>query len=190
MIDCVYLDGKGNLVITTKKAGNEYYTGMIGTQGKFEVKYGYFECRVKLQTQIGHWSAFWLQSPKINMVGDPEVNGTEIDIFEYLVAHKDTVFTTLHWNGYGKEHKSLGTKYRIPGLNKGFHTFGLKWTPKEYIFYVDGKEVWKTDEAVSHTKQYIILSLEVGKWAGDIKNAKLPDSVYFDYVRVYSIKKD
>ena len=31
----------------------------------------------------------------------------------------------------------------------------------------------------------IILSLEVGKWAGDIEDATLPDSFTVDYVRVY-----
>ena len=31
----------------------------------------------------------------------------------------------------------------------------------------------------------MILSLEVGKWAGDIAKAELPDHLYVDYVRVY-----
>jgi hypothetical protein len=31
----------------------------------------------------------------------------------------------------------------------------------------------------------MILSLEVGKWAGDISKADLPDCLYVDYVRVY-----
>jgi hypothetical protein len=35
--------------------------------------------------------------------------------------------------------------------------------------------------------QYIILSNEVGTWAGDINAAKLPDSCLIDYVRVYDL---
>ncbi len=31
----------------------------------------------------------------------------------------------------------------------------------------------------------MILSLEVGKWAGNIKDADLPDRLHVDYVRVY-----
>jgi hypothetical protein len=31
----------------------------------------------------------------------------------------------------------------------------------------------------------MILSLEVGNWAGDISTAELPDHLYVDYVRVY-----
>ena len=61
--ESISLDGKGHLVITTRKKKDEWHTGMISTKGKFKQKFGYFECRVKLQKQVGHWSAFWLRSP-------------------------------------------------------------------------------------------------------------------------------
>ncbi len=32
----------------------------------------------------------------------------------------------------------------MPELTEGFHEYGLLWTPEEYVFYVDGKEVWRT----------------------------------------------
>lgn len=184
--DTVSLDGKGHLVLTTKRVDDKYHTAMIGTKDKFETKFGYFECRVKFQKQIGHWSAFWLQSPTVGKVGDPKENGTEIDIFEYLPNKKDTIHINLHWDGYGEHHKHAGSKYKQSDLDEGFHVIGLEWTPNEYVFYVDGKEAWRTNKAVSHVKQYIILSLEVGEWAGDISQAELPDSIYFDYMRVYS----
>jgi beta-glucanase (GH16 family) len=184
--EAVRLDGQGHLVLTTRKVGDQYHTGMIGTQGKFERAWGYFECRVKLQTQPGHWSAFWLQSPRLGkVVGDAKQSGTEIDIFEYLTKRGDKVQHTLHWDGYGKDHKTAGHVADCPGLSKGWHTVALEWTRDEYVFYVDGRETWRTNKGVSHTPQYIILSLEVGKWAGDVAQAKLPDSVLFDYVRVY-----
>lgn len=187
--DTVSLDGKGHLVLTTKRNGQVYHTAMIGTQGKFETTFGYFECRVRLQTQIGHWSAFWLQSPSLgNPVGDSRKAGTEIDIFEYLRKDGDKVHHNLHWDGYGKDHKRDGKTAKVAGLEKGWHTFGLLWTDKQYVFYVDGKETWRSDKGVSHRAEYIILSLEVGKWAGDIAQAKLPDSLFIDYVRVYQKK--
>jgi len=187
--EAVALDGQGHLVLTTRKVGGKYHTGMIATQGKHAWTCGYFECRVEFQAQLGHWSAFWLQSPRLGaVVGDTKQSGTEIDIFEYLVKRGDKIQHTLHWDGYGKHHKSAGHVPGVPGLSKGWHTVGLEWTPKEYVFYVDGKETWRTDKAVSGTPQYIILSLEVGGWAGDIAKAALPDSVRFDYVRVYKRK--
>lgn len=185
--DTVTLDGNGHLILTTKKQGDIRHTAMIGTQGKFEATFGYFECRAKLQTQFGHWSAFWLQTPTMgNPLDNPAAAGTEVDIFEYhKKLGKDVVVHNLHWDGYKKNHKHVGGKATVPGLSKGWHTFGLLWTEKEYVFYVDGTETWRTNKAISNRPEYIILSLEVGTWAGDIANAKLPDSLHIDYVRVY-----
>jgi beta-glucanase (GH16 family) len=184
--DCVTLDGRGHLVLTTKRVGREYHTAMIGTEGRFETCYGYFECRVTMQTERGHWSAFWLQSPTMGRhVGRPQESGTEIDIFEYLVSRGDRVQHTLHWDGYGKDHKSAEKIADVPGLSEGWHTLGLLWSPQEYVFSIDGSETWRTAEAVSHRAEYLILSLEVGKWAGDIAQAHLPDRFLVDYVRVY-----
>jgi len=185
----VALDGEGNLVLTTKRVGDKYHTAMIGTQGKYEATFGYFECRIQFQSEVGHWSAFWLQSPTVEIVGDTKTTGTEIDIFEYLRRHNNTVYMNLHWDCYGEHYKHAGSKYRKAGLEEGFHIIGLEWTPDEYVFYVDEKEVWRTDKAISQVKQYIILSLEVGEWAGDIGQAKLPDSLHVDYVRVYQIQQ-
>ena len=59
---------------------------------------------------------------------------------------------------------------------EGWHTFGLWWKPDEYIFYVDGKETWRTKAGgVCQVPEYIKLSDEIGNWGGDIKKATLPD---------------
>ena len=184
--ESISLDGKGHLVITTRKQGDKWHTGMISTQGKYIQKFGYFECRVKLQTQEGHWSAFWLRSPSMGQrVGSPKKYGAEIDIFEYLAKEEDTIRHALHWNGYGEDSKAARCTYEKSGLLRGWHTFGLEWTKNEYVFFVDGQETWRTKKGVSHRSQFIILSLEVGDWAGDISQANLPDQVIFDYVRVF-----
>jgi len=184
--ETVSLDGKGHLVLETRCVGDEYHTAMIGTQDTFDTAFGYFETRVQLQKEVGHWSAFWLQTPAMGEdIGNPAVAGTEIDIFEYLHNFGDRVVHNLHWDGYGDDHKHAGGEATIPGLAQGWHTFGLLWTEKEYVFYVDGIETWRTSEGLSKRPEYIILSLEVGEWAGDIAKASLPDSLLVDYVRVY-----
>lgn len=185
--DTVTLNGEGQLVLTTKKSGDAYHTAMIGTQGKFETTFGYFEARIKLQQEYGHWSAFWLQSPTIGKpLGNTAVAGTEVDIYEYhRKLGKDVIVHNLHWDGYKKDHKKTGGKATVPGITQGWHTFGVLWTEAGYVFYIDGEETWRTQKAISKRSLYIILSMEVGKWAGDISKAKLPDSLYVDYVRVY-----
>ena len=56
----------------------------------------------------------------------------------------------------------------------------------EYYTYIDGKEVWRSSAGgVSQVPEYLKLTNEIGKWAGDIKQAKLPDYFEVDYVRVY-----
>ncbi len=185
--ETVSLDGDGHLLLATTRVGTEYHTAMIGTEGKFEPRYGYLECRVQLQTQVGHWSAFWLQSPTYGKrVGDLEESGAEIDIFEFLVNRGDRVQHTLHWDGYGSDHKSAERLIDVAHIGEGWHTVGLLWTADEYRFSVDGRETWRTSQGVSRHAEYLILSLEVGPWAGDIAQAKLPDRMRVDYVRVYA----
>lgn len=40
---------------------------------------------------------------------------------------------------------------------------------------------------VCQVPQYMLLSDEIGPWAGDITKAKLPDHFMVDYVRVYDV---
>lgn len=175
------------LIIRTEKVADKYFTGMISTEGKFMTTYGYFETRVYMPRERGLWAAFWLQSPtkgrEIDNVAD---SGAEIDIFEYLGNRKRKIQHALHWNGYDKEHLQSRSKVlRNRTLKSGWHTFGLLWTENEYVFYVNSAETWRTSEAVSQRSQYIILSVEIGGWAGKIKKADLPVDFVVDYVRVY-----
>ncbi len=183
-----YLDGQGNLVLRTKKAGDRFTCGAVRTRGRFEHTFGYWVCRCKFPTQEGHWPAFWLMAGGVSKVGDEGRDGTEIDIME-KPWREDKITQNLHWDGYGKEHKSAGTgEITIPGVSQGFHTFGLFWTPEEYVFYVDGKETWRTKAGgVSQVPQFAKLTEEIGKWGGDITKAALPDSFVVDYVRVYDV---
>jgi alpha-L-fucosidase/beta-glucanase (GH16 family) len=183
-----YLDGKGNLLIRTKKDGDRYTSGAMRTRGKFEHTFGYWVCRCKFPTQEGHWPAFWLMGKEVGRAGDEGRDGTEIDIME-KPWREDKITQNLHWDGYGKEHKSAGTgQITIPGVSQGFHTFALQWTPEQYVFYVDGKETWRTSAGgVSQAPEYVKLTEEIGKWGGDITKADLPDYFVVDYVRVYDM---
>jgi beta-glucanase (GH16 family) len=184
--DDSYVDGNGKLTIRTKKDGQRYTSGAMWTKDKFEHKFGYWVCRCKFPEQVGHWPAFWLHIDSVTKVGNEGRDGTEIDIMEKPWL-EDKITQNLHWDGYGKAHKSAGTgQILIPGISEGFHTFGLHWKKDEYVFYVDGKETWRTSAGgVSQVPQYIKLTEEIGKWGGDINKAELPDYFVVDYVRVY-----
>ena len=50
----------------------------------------------------------------------------------------DIISHNLHW-AYGPNQKSIGGLLsRVEGVNQGFHTFALEWTPEKYAFFVDG----------------------------------------------------
>ena len=184
-----YLDGKGNLLLRTKKDGDRYTCGAVSTRGKFEHRYGYWVCRCEFPKQPGHWPAFWLMADGVGKVGNDGRDGTEIDIME-KPWRDDRTTQNLHWDGYGKAHKSAGLQFSVPGLNEGWHTFGLYWTPEEYVFYVDGLESWRTSAGgVSQVPEFAKLTEEIGTWGGDIAKANLPDYFTVDYVRVYDTVK-
>jgi beta-glucanase (GH16 family) len=185
-----YLNGTGSLVLRTRQDGNRYTCGAVNTQGKFEHAFGYYVARCKLPQQEGHWPAFWLMCPGVTTVGNEGRDGTEIDIIE--VPWRDGRLTSnLHWDGYGKDHKTAGTKFKRPGIMQGWHTFGLLWLPTEYVFYVDGQETWRTSAGgVSQVPEYVKLTEEIGAWGGKIQKASLPDYFEVDYVRVYDAQAD
>ena len=199
----------GNLVITTQylpngQYGAGWYTGAIDTGGLFETTYGYFECRCILPKGQGLWSAFWLINPDVGKVSDNAENGAEIDIMESPFWHFGgqkswRVTQNIHYSGY-----SLQTKYHNVGIfsldndpYENYNTYGMLWTEDEYIFYINGCEVARTDYGgVSKKPEFMILSCEVDGgegtptfgWSGNIeKNDKDTFRAEFkvDYVRVY-----
>jgi len=159
----------------------------------FAHKYGYYEIRCQLQKQPGWWSAFWLQSPIIGANLDPAFSGVELDIMENF-TRDNLVSHNIHWNGYGKNHKSKGSgNKKVEETPDKFHTFGMRWTKTNYVFYVDGKESWRIDGPVSHIEEFILVSTECGGYRNGnrdkpseaMKKAVLPDAFVVDYVRVY-----
>lgn len=160
---------------------------------KFAHRYGYYEIRCQLQKQPGWWSAFWLQSPVIGSSLDPSRAGVEIDIMENF-TRDNKISHSLHWDGYGKDHKQKGSgHFTIADTSEGFHTFGMYWGKTGYVFYVDGKESWRTDGPVSDIDQFILVSTECfGYRNGNrdqpvdiLKKTILPDAFVVDYVRVF-----
>ena len=185
---CAFLDHHGHLVLRTEERDGKFFSPCVRTRGKYEKAFGYFATRCKLPTQPGHWTAFWLYNPCVNKVGDEGRDGTEIDIFEWP-WRDGRVQHTLHWDGYGPAHKSAGHVSKPEHILDGdFHEFGLWWSPEEYVFYVDGRETWRTRAGgVCQVPLYLKWSSEIGSWAGDIHKAKLPDDTVIDYVRVYDL---
>ena len=145
---------------------------------KFMHRYGYYECRAKLQSQGGWWTAFWLQAPANGATLDPRRSGVECDIMESFEPGRHIVHA-FHYNGCGPEYRRFNAQ-RAPytptpegALNVTFpisageyHVFGLLWEPDGYTVFVDGRQsghkVGRGEgEAVSETEQFILVTTEI-----------------------------
>ena len=173
----------------TYKEGDRYVDGCVTTQGKFEHSLRLLrgpradaEAARPLVGVLDHGSA--ASARWATRAG----TAREIDIMEKPWLD-ERVQHTFHWDGYGKEHKSEGKVAKVPGVMDGIPRLRpAGGQPDEYVFYVDGKETWRTKAGgVCQVPEYILLSDEIGNWAGDIAKAKLPDQFLVDYVRVYDL---
>ncbi|MDR3293339.1 MAG: glycoside hydrolase family 16 protein [Clostridiales bacterium] len=165
----------------------------------FGQAFGYFETKVKFPNGEGVWSAFWLQSSNQRKLGNAGRDGTEIDIYESAFVLNPTVMGhALLWNGYGKEGRVKDKKINVGyDLFDGWHTFALKWTPKYYVFYIDGVATWATNGGgVAKVKEFLRLTVEVdqgdksGPHGQTIGNFNAANEYVFsvDYVKVYQNK--
>jgi beta-glucanase (GH16 family) len=181
-------DGFLKLKAFKKEGDDTTLISMVGTQGRFMTKYGYFECRAQLQRGGGIWAAFWIQSTDIAKGEDPAKFGAEIDIVEFFrKLGTDIVSHNVHW-AYGPNQQSTrGMQSYLEGVSEGFHLFALEWTPESYSFYVDGYKFYEVKQGISQIEEYLILSME-GPQKEEIHNMKLPDEFIIDYVKVYKKK--
>ena len=181
----------GHLKLHALKRDGRILLGAVGTQNRFMARYGYCECRAQLQKSPGIWAAFWIQSPDIAKGEDPAIFGAEIDIMEcFKKLGPDIVSHNVHW-AYGPHQKTThGMQSYLKGVNEGFHTFGLEWTPEHYVFFVDGYRFYEVTNGVSHIDEYLILSMEVPSDPKELKDTVFPDVFVVDYVKAYQKKRN
>ena len=179
---------------------------------KFMHRYGYYECRAKLQRKPGWWTAFWMQSPANGATLDPRRSGVECDIMESFEPGTHIVHA-FHYNGCGPEYRRFNAQ-RAPYTptpdgatnvtyaisTDAFHTFGLLWEKDGYTVFIDGKQSGHKvgrlgDEVVSETEEFILVSTELkgfrqdGKPVPEVAEACASDDEFtIDWVRVYDVE--
>ena len=201
----------GSLIISTQYKedgayGPGWYTCGLDTSRCFKQAYGYFECRCILPKGQGLWSAFWMTNSNVHNESEDATQGAELDIMESPFWHLGgsrswKITQNIHYSGY-----DLQTKYKNVGIfnldndpYENYNTYGLLWTPEEYVFYINGHEVARTAYGgISTQPEYLILSCEVDGgdgsptfgWSGNIeKNDKATFCAEYkvDYVRAYAL---
>lgn len=180
------------------KAQSDYQSGYLHTYGLWVQRYGYFEARMKLPKAPGLWPAFWMMPDRGVEAGeqwrrqDTANGGMEFDIMEHLTRWGPNRYNvTMHYDGYGKDHKSIGAdKIYVQPDKDGFITSGLLWTPGSAIYYCNGREVarWENPR-ISNVPSILMFTLPMGGWDNNaLDDALLPDDFVIDYVRVWQRK--
>ena len=81
-------------------------------KAKFTHRYGYYECRCRLQQMPGWWSAFWMQTPTQGCSLDPRFAGIEHDIMESFEVG-EVIPHYFHANGYGADYLGFSVPRRL-----------------------------------------------------------------------------
>ena len=185
-----YLNGIANPAFPEGK----YTSAVVTTHEKWSQAYGYFEARLKPQTAIGVWPAFWGMpfhglGPEARRIGTTR-GGAEIDIFEHPTRfgpYRTNI--AVHWDNYGADHKKTGISrvYYTPDKD-GFVTSGLLWEPGKLTWFINQKVVgvWESP-AVPTVAIYLKLTIQMGNWGGFIVEDDKLTQQYFliDYVRAW-----
>ncbi|HEV2694833.1 MAG TPA: glycoside hydrolase family 16 protein [Verrucomicrobiae bacterium] len=165
----------GYLTINTYTTNGVNYSGIIGNDGHYRSFYGYYESSISFVDTNSTWSAFWLQSPTEGQhIGDPSASGAEVDMAEHRYVDVntnlvwDSVQETLHWDGYAGAEQTVNPGQEGSGLNAGFHTYSVLWTPVDYEYGIDGVTNLVTTAGHSDRTEVIMFSAQsqTPSWAG------------------------
>ncbi len=197
------LDGQGDLTLTAraeKYSGADgvtrrYTSARLQTLNTFQFTYGTVEARIRVPRGDGLLPTFWA-------LGSDAYGGAhawpacgEIDAMEVLGSMPRVLHGTIHgpwpWAPGG-----VGTRLRSPApLSDGFHTYGVRWSPRRIAFVLDGTTYETLEPSDLHRGSkwpfdhsfFLLLNLTVGgSFAGRPgPSTQFPSSMTVDWVRVW-----
>lgn len=143
--------------------------GHISTQQSADFLYGVAAARMRFQRDPGAHSAFWLQPRGLLKFGTTPW-GAEIDVVEWYgqTEGQGRLASTVHAPLPTGDKMQIGGAVPRPERFLGsrsdswwqrYHVFSVEWTPREYVFRIGRHEVWRTSQGVSHTPEFLILSM-------------------------------
>ena len=166
--------------------------GHIGSAYSFV--YGHAAARIKFQDLRGQHGSFWLQGFGPKPTGRAKLTGAEIDIIEYFGDdHPSGGLTSFVYWPATEKGKMAGGWLEDPeqygdDWSSKYHVFSVEWTPKQYVFRIDGQVTRTIKQGVSGQPEYLILSLlssdyELQHLGGE---DNLPQHMDVDWVKVWA----
>lgn len=182
---------------TTSGTSPYLLNSQVATEHTRLFQHGIVAARIKPQRAKGMHSGFWmLPAGTVYADGDPAA-GAEIDVMEFFGDNgrgTETISSSIHYYQAGWNKVSLGDPVpaarRILGKRNDwwdeFHVFSVEWTPREYVFRVDGREYYREQTAVSQAQQYLVLSSLTSDYElAELTSDELGDTAQVDWVRVF-----
>lgn len=166
--------------------------GHVGTQGRYDFTYGFAAARIKTQSARGQHAAFWMQSVAGQKPLGPKKGGAEIDVMEYFGDdHPQGGLTSFTYflDKRGKKQTVGGWLPDVEELgddwSEKYHVYSVEWTPKEYVFRIDGRVTQRLEGETSGQPEFLILSLLSSDYELPRFNGKLPETMEVDWARVW-----
>ena len=151
------------------------------------LRYGRIEVVARSPSGAGAWPAIWLVHEGRGVYG-------EIDIFEAVGKHPDTVFAGIHYGREPRTRRHRSASRVVPGFEGSWHTHTLEWTPQRIAVAVDGQVLLEANPDEGKTRdidplrQPMVLRINLalgGTWGGPIDDAKLPVSFDIRSIRIW-----
>lgn len=166
--------------------------GHVGTEHSVAFTYGFAAARIRTQAARGQHAAFWMQAVGGQGTGGPKKGGAEIDIIEYFGDdHPEGGLTSFTYflDKAGKKQTVGGWLPNADELGddwaEKYHVFSVEWTPKEYVFRIDGKVTQRLKGETSGRPEFLILSLLSSDYELPRFNGELPETMEVDWARVW-----
>ena len=130
--------------------------GEIFTGGTNAFRYGYYEarCHFGLATGNTYMPAFWLMDGGSNYYNelDCEIRSAPSGPFELTNTNWVNNFSsTVPFPATPATFTNAGFK---PGLENGFHKYGIEWLPNHVIYYYDDKPYACTWDVINNVPQF------------------------------------
>ena len=171
------------LRISLKQSADMLQWNSIDTRGKFEQLYGYFEASMRVNAYKGHTSGFRISST--------DEKATPNAIFLWEGVGEDKAWPWARQTNDNGQHEfrpeGTGKQFLKAGeASKKFNTYGILWTEKSCIWYVNGKQSFKFDKSEVKKPMILRFAHSVGEWERPSLNLKqLPDDIDIDWVKVW-----
>lgn len=185
MVSSIQTYEKNGLHMNDNKREVEPFNGYV-------TQYGYFELRCKIPSDEGGGvAAWWLVGTEYDAKKnglDSKQNG-EIDIMETFFKKPNEFFPKVHmWDDPDLQEWETQAVTLEGNYTDEFHTYAMDWRPEYIAFYVDGKEVARTNQSPQY-EMCMFLSLYTSKnpdyWGGGAASDVYPKDWEIDYLRVY-----